>query len=547
MDTWTIVRLLGTVTDYLREKGSTSPRLDSELLLAETLGLERIDLYTQYERPLTKVELDVYRALVARRAAHEPVAYVLGRSYFRRLCLEVTPAVLIPRPETEELVDVALGILRRRPPWGGLPGYGADRAPDGAVRGAAALGAAAGTLAAADAPAPVVADVGTGSGAIALSLAREAGIRVLATDSSSAALAVAARNAERLGLAGLVDLGQADLLDGVVSGSLRMVISNPPYISRRDLAALAPDVRDFEPLGALAGGEDGLDVFRRLVPEAARTLGPGGTLLVEVGDTQAAAVEALALRAGFALIAVHKDLSRKDRIVEATMPGAVALDPGELDSTAAAALREALAAGGVIGVPTDTVYGLAARWDSVAGVRCIVAAKGRAPEHPVSVLFSSVGAIEATLPDLEPQAVAVLRALLPGPYTFVVSTTVERPLHVGTPDSLGVRVPDYAPLLDLLLLIDVPLAATSANLSGASDAVGLVDVDPALVAHCSAAIAPSLAGGPDAAAAAAGGGALGVASTVVDLRPLASGARPIVLREGAVPEAEVLGRIAAVG
>ncbi len=117
MDRWTIGALLDTTTEYLRDRGSSSPRLDAELLLAETLGMERIDLYTEYDRPLTSLELDRYRSLVRRRAKHEPVAYILGRAHFRRLCLEVSPAVLIPRPETEELVDIALELLRLRPAW----------------------------------------------------------------------------------------------------------------------------------------------------------------------------------------------------------------------------------------------------------------------------------------------------------------------------------------------------------------------------------------------------------------------------------------------
>jgi release factor glutamine methyltransferase len=171
MERWSIGRLLETAAGYLKDKGSDSPRLDAELLLAETLHLERIELYTQYERPLTTEEVDSYRALIARRAAHEPVAYILGRSHFRHLCLAVDPAVLVPRPETEELVDLALDTLRRRPPWGDLRG----------------------SLAAARDP--VIADVGTGSGAIAISLAREGEVRVLATDESQEALRVAGANA----------------------------------------------------------------------------------------------------------------------------------------------------------------------------------------------------------------------------------------------------------------------------------------------------------------------------------------------------------------
>jgi release factor glutamine methyltransferase len=164
---WTIGTLLETAAGYLREKGSPSARLDAELLLGETLGLERIHLYTQFDRPLSAAEVDAYRARVARRATHEPVAYILGRAYFRHLALEVSPAVLIPRPETEELAEAALRLLRRRPAW-----------PVAPVAGAATEGAAR----------PLLADVGTGSGAIALSLAQEGDVRVLATDTSAEAL-----------------------------------------------------------------------------------------------------------------------------------------------------------------------------------------------------------------------------------------------------------------------------------------------------------------------------------------------------------------------
>ncbi len=504
---WTIGRLLDTVAPYLRGKGSSSPRLDAELLLAEALGLERIDLYTQYDRPLEAAELATYRALVARRAAHEPVAYILGRAYFRRLCLEVSPAVLIPRPETEELVEVALEVVRRRPPLG---------------RPAAA---------------PRAVDVGTGSGAIALSLALEAGIPVLATDTSWEALTVAARNAERLGLSHLVEFRQLDLLgltsgeagegarpedwaeDGLPPESLPLVISNPPYVATPDLATLAPDIREFEPLAALDGGPDGLDVFRRLVPQAFRVLEPGGVLLLEVGDGQAAAVAELAGKAGFAFTVVHKDLSRKERVVEAVKPGALRLAPDELDDAARGALRQALTAGA---------------WNSAQGVRRLFEAKGRPPEQPVAVLFPSVGAVKAALPDLGAGMLAVLEALLPGPYTFVVPTTVPRPPHVGAADSLGIRVPDHPPLLGFLQALGIPLAATSANLSGLPPAASLAEVDPVLLAHCSAAIAspPGERAAPT-----------GVASTVVDLRPLEEGGEPIVLREGAVGTAEVLTRI----
>lgn len=508
MDPWTIGTLLETASGYLREKGSASPRLDAELLLAETLGLERVHLYTGFDRPLATSEVDRFRSLIARRAAHEPVAYILGRAHFRRLVLEVTTAVLIPRPETEELVDVALDSLRRRPPL--APAW-------------------------AETAAPLVADVGTGSGAIALSLAGEAAISVLAVDSSAEALEVAARNAAATGLEGLVRFRRGDLLSGVAHDTLHLVVSNPPYVTSGDLASLAPDIRLFEPASALDAGPDGLAVVRRLLPEAARALRPGGTLLLEVGDGQAAGVAALAREAGFSLVSVHKDLSQKERIIEATLPGALCVIVGELADSQLPVLAEALQAGAVIGVPTDTVYGIAARWDSEGGVRSLFVAKGRPPEQPVAVLFSSVDAIEAALPDLEPHAAKVLAGMLPGPFTFVVGTSVPRPAMVGTADSLGVRVPDHPALLGLLESLGMPLAATSANPSGHKDPAAFAQVDPGVLAHCSLAFTTF---GEETAG--------GSASTVVDLRPLSCGGVPLIIREGAVSGTTVMGRVAAI-
>lgn len=518
MDRWTIGGVLDAATRYLHRNLSSSPRLDAELLLAQILGLERAELRAESDREVGPCAVDAYNGLVARRGGHEPVAYILGRAYFRHLCLKVTPAVLIPRPETEELVEKALQSLRRKPPWGGLAAPAVTQ-PLATAR-------------------PLVADIGTGSGAIALSIAQESELPVLAIDSHKAALDVAVANAAAAGLDGLVDFRKADLLSGVPAGSLHLVVSNPPYIASNELSALDPDVRLFEPAFALDGGPDGLDVYRRLLPGAARALRPGGTLLLEVGHDQAGAVSGLAREAGFVLVLVHKDLSQKERIVEAVLPGAVRLAREELDATTVAALRTALDDGEVIGVPTDTVYGLAARWDSPAGIQALFAAKGRPPAQPVAVMFSSVEAMRRELPDLSAGASTVLSGLLPGPYTFIVRTAVKRPELVGTPESLGVRVPAHSGLLELLGRLEVPVAATSANLSGEKDAPTLDEVDPLVLAHCSAAL--ELAGGPAAVASAT---ERSPASTVVDLRPLDAGGAPVVLREGAVSAEDILERI----
>lgn len=554
MESWTIGSLLDTATGYLRDKDSDSPRLDAELLLAEVLSLDRVGLYTEFDRPLTAGEVDGYRTLVARRAAHEPVAYILGRAYFRHLCLTVTPAVLIPRPETEELVEVALASLLRRPflkrsvgrpagspgdgTDGGAPPATAGGAPDSSLPATVFPGAK-GWDGAVEGPSslPFVADVGTGSGAIALSLAQEAGATVLAVDNSAEALAVAARNAAAAGLESLVRFERGDLLEKVPTSSLHLVVGNPPYVRSGDLVSLAPDIRLFEPEAALDGGPDGLAVFRRLMPEASRVLRPGGSLIVEVGDGQAQMVAEMARAAGFCLTTVHEDLTRRARIVEATLPGAEVMGLEDMDEEGIYHLREALSVGAIIGLPTDTVYGIAARWDSPLGVRTLFAAKGRPPDRPVQVLFPSVEAIEEALPDLDETSARVLRHMLPGPFTFIVATDISRPPDIGTAESLGVRVPGHLPTLALLRILNVPLAATSANLSGAESVSTLTEVDPVVLAHCTVAFAQGTLE-------ARGSDETSAASTVVDLRPLSAGGPAVVIREGVVKERTVRARIA---
>jgi release factor glutamine methyltransferase len=521
---WTIAGIVETAAGYLRDKGSSSPRLDAEMLLAEVLGMDRIHLYALHDRPLAIREVDHYRQLIGRRGRHEPVAHIIGHGYFRRLRLELTSAVLIPRPETEELVDAVIDWLKVRP----------LREPDQGLRVAA----------------PLIVDIGTGSGAIALSLAQETGHRILATDVSQEALVVAARNRDALGLDELVELSNADLLAGVESGTLQVVVSNPPYISEAELAQLAPDVRDYEPLAALDGGIDGLETYRRLLPQAAAALGPGGAVFLEVGHQQAAAVCSLAADAGFLLVETKKDLSGKTRIVSGVRPGAIALPIAGVDPGQTSALTAALASGAIVGIPTDTVYGLAAAWDSTAGVRNLFIAKGRGDEKPVAVLFASVSAACENLPDLRRETVRVLEALLPGPYTFVVSTLVERAPLVGDADSLGIRVPDCPELLAFLERLNVPLAATSANLTGAPNPLSAREVDPDVLAHCAAALVPSAERAPAAEQSRLGSAAPedvpASASTVVDLRPLDRGGEPIVLREGSVRADDVLERIPAI-
>lgn len=244
--------LLRAATEELKAAGCASPRLDAEVLLSVVLGCDRLALYREPARQVTDQEATAFRALLSRRAGGEPVAYLTGEKEFMGLRFKVTPAVLIPRPETELLVETALALLR-------------------------------------DVAAPVVADVGTGCGAIAVSLAVSLpAARIFATDVSPAALAVARENAVRQGVAGRIVFLAGDLLEPLLPVGeliLDLVAANLPYIPTRAMKSLPREVRR-EPMVALDGGADGLALYRRLVPQAGRLLKPGGYLLMEIGPGQ---------------------------------------------------------------------------------------------------------------------------------------------------------------------------------------------------------------------------------------------------------------------
>ena len=270
----TVGEVLRRSTEHLAEKGSETPRLDAELLLAHALGVARIDLYLDLERPLDLPELDVARALVARRAAREPLQYVLGEWGFRRLTLRVDRRALIPRPETETVVERCLALLAGR-------------------------------------EGPRVLDVGTGSGAIALAIADEhPGARVTAIDVSAEALALARENAVQTGLD--VELLEHDVFQGLPAGRWDLVVSNPPYVDPDDRASLQPEVRDWEPDTALFGR----DVTAAVAGGAVQVLVDGGALVLEVGDGQAQATAGLLASLGYVDVRTTPDLGGRDRVVE---------------------------------------------------------------------------------------------------------------------------------------------------------------------------------------------------------------------------------------
>ncbi len=279
---WTVKRVLDWASADLRARGNDTPRLDAELLLGRVLSINRVGLIIQSERPLEKAELTAYKVLHQRRRAHEPVAYILGAREFYGRSFVVDKRVLVPRPDTETLVDVAL-------------------------RRSASAMLSARTL-----------DLCTGSGCVAVTLARERPTwEVLGTDLSEDALEVARENAVRLAAVPRVYFRKADLLDGV-HGVFDVITANPPYIRIDEKPELAKTILDHEPHLALFGGDDGLDLVRRIVDAAPPSLAVGGLLAMEIGAGQADATAALLDARGFSAIEKTKDYGGIDRVVSGT-------------------------------------------------------------------------------------------------------------------------------------------------------------------------------------------------------------------------------------
>ena len=286
---WTIKAALDWTKGYLAEHGDENPRLSAEWLLSAATGLSRVELYAYHDRPLSDDERARLREAVRRRGAGEPLQYVTGEVAFRHIVLKVRPGVLIPRPETEVLVDAVLAGV------------------DGAI---AARGEA------------LVADICTGSGCIALAIAQERPeARLIASDISPVAVAVAEENAERLGLWARVTVAHGDLLGalpGELRGKLDVVVSNPPYVPSADVPDLPAEVAGFEPHLALDGGSDGLEVFRRILDEARQWLRPGGLLGVEL-DESMVRIAAAEAESWYQEVGVISDLTGRDRIVVAKL------------------------------------------------------------------------------------------------------------------------------------------------------------------------------------------------------------------------------------
>jgi release factor glutamine methyltransferase len=283
-ESWTIRRVLDWTRAHFEKHAVDAPRLTAELLLANLLKVERVKLYMDLERPLSKEELAAYRALIQRRLAGEPTQYLIGAKEFYGRRFAVDPRVLIPRSETELLVEAALRAVPK------------------------------------DAPARVL-DLCTGSGCIAVSIAADRPqASVWATDISHAALEVAKANAARHQVDGRVSFFQGDLFSAFPEdATFDVIVSNPPYIKRGDLAALQKEVQR-EPVTALDGGEDGLHLLRQIIAAALPRLKAGGLLALEIGDDQGAEVKTLLLQAGYHNVRIEKDMAQNDRLAFGAAP-----------------------------------------------------------------------------------------------------------------------------------------------------------------------------------------------------------------------------------
>jgi release factor glutamine methyltransferase len=275
IEIWTTLKILTWTKEYLAGKGVENARLEAEWLLCEALSLDRVGLYLNFDKPLLDGELAAYRTMVARRAKREPLQHILGTQEFMGLEFKTTAAALIPRHDTEVLVNEALRVSPA---------------------------------------ARTVLDIGSGSGCVAIVLARNLpAASMVSVDISAEALELARRNADLNGVT--VDFRQGSLFGPVGDGQFDLIVSNPPYIPAAHIASLEPEVREYEPQAALDGGTDGLDFYRLIIPTAPGHLHAGGWLLVEVGAGQSGAVTEMFAKNGFSAIFSAKDPAGIDRVV----------------------------------------------------------------------------------------------------------------------------------------------------------------------------------------------------------------------------------------
>ena len=438
--------LLAMASEHLSRAGIPSPPDEARLLLAEALG---VSLAWVMAHPEARVPADrrlLFHSYVDRGAAHEPVAYIVGHKEFYGLDLDVGPAVLIPRPETELLVENALAAAERL-----LRARGRDL-----------LGA----------------DLGTGSGAVAIALAaRQPRLRLIAVDSSTEALRVARANAARHRVIERIDFRQADLLEPV-DERLDLLVGNLPYVPTDEIDRLMPDVSRYEPREALDGGPDGTLPTRRALEQAVRRMERPAALLFEIGDGQGTRL------ADFArglypdgTVRVLRDYAGFERILSVDLPersGAMRAEivrwPKDADRRRQLVRRAAglIRAGEVVAFPTDTVYGIGAlAWDQQA-VRRLYAIKERPQHKAIALLLAGPEQLKEVTDYAAPALQRLARRFWPGGLTIVVPWRRDlSPAEQPSIQTVGVRVPNHPIPLALIQQVGAPLATTSANLSGA--------------------------------------------------------------------------------
>ncbi len=508
----TLMEYVAWIERDLAGRGVENARLEAELLVAEATGLERLQLYLQHDRPLEEEERRRLRALVIARRKREPIAYILGRREFYSIPLRVARGVLIPRPETEHVVDAALEHIYSREE-------------------------------------PVVVDTGTGSGAILAALMAASGKHALwyGVDMSSEALEVAASNLPAGEGEARVLLVRADMLSAFRDESVDLLVSNPPYIPSREMDGLAPEVARWEPREALDGGETGVEATLRLLEASERKLRPGGTGIVETDPRHRPAVERyLAGTPRLRLLRWIEDLGGRDRVFVYRKEGGVegrrfyipqTAFPAPLVSRFKHIMRER---GGIIGFPADTVWGLAVDGTEQEAVERLYELKGRDRSKPFPCFAADAEELARFGRDLPDAALNLARRWWPGPLTIVVKakTTFPWPWLLSRDGKIGLRVPDMPWMRQLCGKVCRLVANTSANKAGREPVSSLEELECVFGERLDAVIVPQEETGGLVVPGGRESSREDRPSTVVSFE---DDGRLVILREGAIPASEIRG------
>lgn len=499
---WTIKRCLEWTRGFLGQNGDEHARLSAEWLLCAATGKNRTGLYMAYDEVMSAEELARMHEYVVRRASGEPLQYIVGRTSFRFIEVACEPEVLIPRPETEILVDIVF--------------EGIDALCARTKR---------------------VLEVGCGSGCVSCAIAAERpGVKVVATDISSRAVALTTKNRDALGLSDAIDIYECDLACAVPAeqlGTFAVLVSNPPYIPDDVMDALPPEVANYEPRLALSGGVDGLVVYRRLLELAPKALVSGGMFACELHEDALEMAAELARAQGcWKSVEIRRDLTQRNRFLVATLDGELPhevqaeehkgrIEPCNQDNPSQetiAAAAAVLRSGGVCVLPTDSVYGIgcAATPDNVAYQR-IFEIKKRDTAQTLPLLIADIEQFGKLAPNVQPWVLRLVDTYWPGALTVVVKASDTLPAQYRRSDGTAAfRVPD-SNLIRALAREVGPLAVTSANTHGAPAPATSDEIERRIADAADLTLA-------------AGDTKAGMSSTIVD----ATGLEPRILRQGPI-------------